>query len=124
MYCPSCGLGQSFEHRFCVSCGSRLPRELFRQPGPKVTRWFSGLPIHPDDSTTAMLRVSRYLDEFEIETDEGSVRVPSHHVRFSVWVEDRATCVVSIPDTEARGLADFLLAEVLDGDDQSSVHVA
>ncbi|HYT80523.1 MAG TPA: hypothetical protein VEQ37_14965 [Actinomycetota bacterium] len=71
-----------------------------------------------------MLRVSRYLDEFEIETDEGSVRVPSHHVRFSVWVEDRATCVVSIPDTEARGLADFLLAEVLDGDDQSSVHVA
>ncbi len=124
MYCPSCGLRQPLEHRFCVSCGSRLPRELLRLPGPKITRWFSGLPIHPDDSLTAMLRVSRYLDEFEIETDEGSVRVPSHHVRFSVWVEDRATCVVFIPDSEARGLADFLLAEVLDGDDQPSVHGA
>lgn len=121
MYCPNCGLKQPLEHRFCVSCGSRLPRELLRMPGPKVTRWFSGIPIHPEDSPTAMLRVSRYLDEFEIETDEGSVRVPSHHVRFSVWVEDRAACVVSIPDSEARGLADFLLAEVLDGDERRRV---
>jgi hypothetical protein len=63
-----------------------------------------------------MLRVSRYLDEFEIDTDEGSVRVPSHHVRFSVWVEDRATCAMSIPDFEARSLAEFLMAEVKDGD--------
>jgi hypothetical protein len=74
------------------------------------------MPAHPDDPPTAMLRVSRYLDEFEIETDEGSVRVPSHHVRFSVWVEDRVTCAMSIPDFEARGLAEFLLAEVPDGE--------
>jgi hypothetical protein len=66
-----------------------------------------------------MLRVSRYLDEFEMETGDGSVRVPSHHVRFSVWLEDRATCAVSIPDSEARGLADFLLAAVRDGEERT-----
>jgi hypothetical protein len=116
MYCPRCGLEQPTEHRFCVSCGVRLPTELLRKRSPKVSRWFSGIPVHPEDSPTAMLRVSRYLDEFEIETDDGSVRVPSHHVRFSVWVEDRATCAVSIPDSEAQALADFLQATVPDGD--------
>jgi hypothetical protein len=79
------------------------------------------MPVHPDDSPTAMLRVSRYLDEFEIESDEGSVRVPSHHVRFSVWIEDRVTCAISIPDSEARGLADFLAAEVADGHERPQV---
>ncbi|HEV8421260.1 MAG TPA: hypothetical protein VGR13_07895 [Actinomycetota bacterium] len=112
---------QPFEHRFCASCGTLLPKELPRRPSPKVTRWFSGVPVHPDDSPTAMLRVSRYLDEFEIETGDGSVRIPSHHVRFSVWVEDRVTCAVSIPDSEAQGLADFLLAEVSDGDERRRV---
>ena len=68
-----------------------------------------------------MLRVSRYLDEFEIEAAEGSVRVPSHHVRFSVWVEDRVACAISIPDSEARALADFLLSEVADGDERPQV---
>jgi hypothetical protein len=118
MYCPSCGLMQSLEHRFCASCGTRLPHDLSRTRGPKVTRWFAGIPVHPDDSAAAMLRVSRYLDEFEIETGDGSVRVPSHHVRFSVWLEDHATCAVSIPDSEARSLADFLLAEVEDRQDR------
>jgi hypothetical protein len=118
MYCLSCGLMQPLEHRFCASCGTRLPHDMPRARGPKVTRWFAGIPVHPDDSPAAMLRVSRYLDEFEIETGDGSVRVPSHHVRFSVWLEDRATCAVSIPDSEARGLADFLLAEVRDGQER------
>ncbi len=121
MYCPSCGLTQPLEHRFCVSCGIRLPRELLRTPSPKVTRWFSSVPVHPHDNPTAMLRASRYLDEFEIETAEGSVRVPSHHVRLSVWVEDRVACAVSIPDSEAHGLADFMLAEVADGNDRRPV---
>jgi hypothetical protein len=121
MYCPSCGLMQPLEYRFCASCGTQLPREPLRADVPKVTRWFAGMPVHPDDSPTAMLRVSRYLDEFEIETDEGSVRVPSHHVRFSVWVEDRVTCAVSIPDSEAQALAEFLQAEVADGHERRRV---
>jgi len=119
MHCPSCGLRQPLDHRFCASCGTRLPQELPRSTGPKVTRWFSGLPVHPDDSPSAMLRVSRYVDEFDIETAEGSVRVPSHHVRFSVWVEDAVTCAVSIPDSEAHSLAEFLLSEVADGAERS-----
>jgi hypothetical protein len=121
MFCPSCGLMQPSEHRFCASCGLRLPREGLRKQGPKISRWFAGIPVHPGDDPTGMLRVSRYLDEFEIETDEGSVQVPSHHVRFSVWTDDQATCAVSIPDSEAEALADFLLATVRNGDDQLSV---
>jgi hypothetical protein len=65
-----------------------------------------------------MLRVSRYMDEFDIDTAEGSVRVPAHHVRFSVWVDDQAACAVSIPDDEAEALAEFLLAEVANGNDR------
>jgi hypothetical protein len=121
MYCPRCGLMQASEHRFCASCGLRLPREGLRRQGPKISRWFSGIPVHPGDDPTGMLRVSRYLGEFTIETDEGSVQVPSHHVRFSVWTDDHAACAISIPDFEAEALADFLLATVRDGDDQLSI---
>ncbi len=112
MYCPHCGLRQPTAHRFCVSCGTRLPRDLLDQPGPKVSRWFFTLPVAPEDPPHAALRVSRYLEEIELRTTDGSVRVPSHHVRFSVWIEDRAVCAVSIPDDEAEELADFLLAWV------------
>lgn len=121
MYCPRCGLKQPSEHRFCASCGLRLPTGVIRGQKPKISRWFSGIPVHPEDSPTAMLRVSRYLDEFRIETDEGSVQVPSHHVRFSVWIDDQATCAMSIPDFEAEALAGFLLATVRDEDDRLSV---
>jgi len=96
----------------CLSCGTRLPRELLDEPGPKVSRWFFTLPVAPEDPPHAALRVSRYLEEIELRTADGSVRVPSHHVRFSVWIEDRAVCAVSIPDDEAEELADFLLAWV------------
>jgi hypothetical protein len=58
------------------------------------------------------LRVSRYVEEFVMEAPEGSVRVPNHHVRFSVWVDDQALCAVSIPDDEAEALARFLVASV------------
>lgn len=121
MYCPSCGLFQPSEHRFCPSCGLRLPQEGLRKQGPKISRWFSGIPVHPEDDATAMLRVSRYLDEFTIETGEGSVQVPSHHVRFSIWVDDHAACAVSIPDSEAAAVADFLVATVRNGDDRLPV---
>jgi hypothetical protein len=112
MYCPRCGLRQPTTHRFCVSCGTRLPRDLLDEPGPKVSRWFFTLPVAPEDPPHAALRVSRYLEEIELRTPDGSVRVPSHHVRFSVWIEDRAVCAVSVPDDEAEELAEFLLAWV------------
>jgi hypothetical protein len=63
-----------------------------------------------------MLRVSRYIEEFEIESAEGSVRVPNHHVRFSIWQGDAAQCALSLPDDEAEALADFLAAAVANGD--------
>jgi hypothetical protein len=115
MHCPRCGLGQPSDHRFCPSCGTRLPTELLSPARPKVTRWFRSIPVHQGDDPGAVLRVSRYLDEFDIETAEGSVRVPSHHVRFSFWQEDRAVCALSIPDEEAEALSQFLAATVTDG---------
>jgi len=118
MFCPRCGLGQPSDHRFCLSCGIRLPSELLPRRGPKVSRWFQSLPVHREDPPGAMLRVSRYVDEFDIETVDGSVRVPAHHVRFSIWVEDRAVCALSIPDDEAESLAEFLSAEVASGNDR------
>ena len=110
MFCPRCGMKQPMEHQFCVSCGERLPREMLRASGPKVSRWFLSIPVAPDDPPSAALRVSRYLEEIEITTSDGSVRVPSHHVRFSIWVNDRAVAAVSIPDDEADRLAQFLVA--------------
>ena len=34
MYCPNCGFGQPDTHRFCISCGLPLPRELPPARGP------------------------------------------------------------------------------------------
>jgi hypothetical protein len=59
-----------------------------------------------------MLRVSRYLHEFDIETEDGSVRIPAHNVRFSIWSGDRALSAVSISDDEAHDLVSFLAAVV------------
>jgi hypothetical protein len=112
MYCPRCGLGQSTDHQFCIQCGVRLPTELLPPDAPKVSRWFRAIPVHPEDRPETMLRVSRYLKEFDIETAEGSVRIPAHHVRFSVWAGDQALAAVSIPDDEARALSGFLAAAV------------
>jgi len=113
MFCPGCGLEQPAAHRYCARCGRPLPSELLGPPGPKLSRWFRSLPIRPTDPPDATLRVTRYLEEVTIETAEGSVRVPSHHVRFSVWSGDRARCAVSIPDDEAEALAEFLLSHVV-----------
>jgi hypothetical protein len=112
MYCPQCGLKQASDRRFCVACGSRLPAELLRRPRPKVTRWFLAVPVHPTDRPGSALRVSRYLDAFEIETPEGSVQVPSGHVRFSIWTDDEAVAAASITDGQAEELAAFLASSV------------
>ena len=118
MYCPRCGLGQPIDHRFCAACGTRLPSELLPPDAPKVSRGFPSVPVHPEDRPETMLRVSRYLKEFEIQTEDGSVNIPAHHVRFSIWAGDRALCAVSIPDHEAKTLAGFLAALV--GEDSYS----
>lgn len=115
MFCPSCGLQQPSDHRFCASCGRLLPRELLQRSGPKISRWFWAIPVAPTDSSSAALRVSRYVDAVELHTEDGSVLAPSHHVRFSIWHEDHAVCAVSIPDDEAEALAGFLLATVQAG---------
>jgi hypothetical protein len=116
MFCPRCGLRQPEDHRFCASCGVRLPRESVRRRGPKVTRWFRSIPVVSTDAADMLLRVSRYIEEFEIQTAEGSVLVPNHHVRFSIWQGDAAQCAVSLPDDEAEAMADFLAAVVTNGD--------
>lgn len=107
MFCPTCGAAQSNDHRFCAFCGGRMPLELFSN-GPKQTSLFLGIPTHPDDAPEPVLRVSRYRDDVEIETVDGSVVVPGHHVRFSIWVVDRPVCAMSLSDDEAERLAQFL----------------
>jgi hypothetical protein len=46
--------------------------------------------------------------------------VTNHHVRFSVWVDDRVTCALSISDQEAAELAAFLEAHVPNGDEEAA----
>jgi hypothetical protein len=110
MYCPSCGLQQPDDHRFCVACGYVLPSELIRPKRPKVTMLFPGIPTHSADPPEPVMRASRYVEDIEIETADGSVTIPGHHVRFSIWVVDRPVCAMSLPDSEAERLARFLLA--------------
>jgi hypothetical protein len=77
MYCPGCGIGQPDEHRFCISYGLPLPRELLPERQAKMTDLFLGIPTHPDDPAEPVLRVSRYLEDIEVTTVEGSVLIPA-----------------------------------------------
>jgi hypothetical protein len=108
MYCPACGFGQPATHRFCVSCGSKLPTDLLGPRPPKVTQLFAGFPTHPSDAPDPVLRVSRYVDDIVFESEEGSVTIPGRHVRFSVWVTERPESAISLSDDEASRLAVFL----------------
>jgi hypothetical protein len=112
VYCPGCGLKQPDDHLLCVSCGLRLPHQLLDRRGPKASRWFLTLPVTPGDPDHAAIRVSRYLEDVEVESEGQSVRIPAGHVRFSVWVDDHAVSAVSLPEDEARALAEFLLSAV------------
>jgi hypothetical protein len=80
-----------------------------------VSQWFEAMPVAPTDPVRSFVRVSCYLEEIEVESEGASVRIPSHHVRFSIWVDDQATCAASLPDDEARALARFVLQSVPDG---------
>jgi hypothetical protein len=78
----------------------------------KKTRFFAGVKVGPDDPQAAYLRVSCYLKEQTFESAEGSAVIPGHHVRFSVWVDDTARCVMSLPETEALELSRFIETEL------------
>ena len=124
MFCPRCGLRAPSDHRFCASCGAALPRQHLKRRGPKLSRWFWAIPISREDPADCALRVSRYLAEYEISTAEGSVLIPSDHVRFSIWVDDRAVAALSLPESEAESLAEFLLARVSNGNGLEPVPLA
>ena len=112
IYCPECRLRQPADHRFCVRCGSSLPSNLLKQGPAKRVRFFAGIKVSEGDPEGGFLRVSCYLKEQVFETAEGSVKIPGHHVRFSIWIGDEATSVLSIPEAEARELAKFITEEL------------
>jgi hypothetical protein len=120
MHCPHCGLEQPASHTFCLTCGARLPKELLRLPA-KTSRWFAGIKVGEGDPEGAYLRVSCYREDQIFEAPEGEVRIPGHHVRFSVWSDKEARCVVSIPESEARELAAFVEQNVGRQSDQRNL---
>ena len=118
IFCPGCRLQQPTAHTYCIRCGERLPVQLLDASPAKRVRFFAGMKVGEQDPEGAFLRVSCYLKNQRFESPEGSVTIPGHHVRFSIWVEDGARCVLSIPESEALELADFIRGELgrLNGD--------
>ena len=112
IFCPSCRLEQPVSHTYCAGCRTTLPVELLSTAGTKSARFFAGVRIDGHDPENAFLRVTHYRGQQLIHGAEGSVAVPGDHVRFSVWVEDRARCVISIPESEARELVGFLSVQL------------
>jgi hypothetical protein len=112
IFCPQCRLHQPGAHVFCVRCGTELPSHLLQAASPKRVRFFPGVRVADKDPEGAWLRVSCYLQEQRFSSSEGEVTIPAHHVRFSIWVENEALCALSIPETEARGLAAFITEEL------------
>ena len=112
IFCPQCRLRQPASHRFCARCGDLLPTSLVEDPSPKVWRFFAGVKVGDGDLEDGYLRVSRYRRDSVVEASEGSVVVPGKHVRFSIWSGEKALCVLSLPESEARDLVAFLAAEL------------
>ncbi len=112
IFCPQCRLRQPTEHRYCARCGVALPVHLLDELPHKRARFFAGIKVSDSDPDAGFLRVSCYLREQTFETPEGSVTIPGRHVRFSVWEKERALCVLSIPEAEARELAGFIAEEL------------
>jgi hypothetical protein len=112
VHCPECGWGQEDAHRFCVSCGTRMPLTLPAGQLPKVTQMFLGLPTHAADPPSPVLRASHYLRDIDFAAPEGIVRVPGDHVRISIWPDDRPVCAMSLSLDEAARLGRFLLSAV------------
>ena len=108
VFCPDCRFKQPSEHKFCFRCGRSLPRHLAEVTPSKLARFFAGVKVDQADPENAYLRVSCYRREQIFDSPEGSVVIPGSHVRFSIWVNDEAKCVLSVPETEARDLSRFI----------------
>jgi hypothetical protein len=108
IFCPDCRFKQPSEHKFCFSCGRLLPRHLAQVTPSKLARFFAGVKVDQADPENAYLRVSCYRREQTFDSPEGSVVIPGSHLRFSIWVNDEAKCVLSVPETEARDLSRFI----------------
>jgi len=115
LFCPSCRLRQPVHHTYCVACGDVLPSHLLPEVPAKAARFFAGIRIGDSDPENGHLKVSCYLRDHTIESPEGSVTIPGNHVRFSMWVDSQAKCVMSLPASEAREVAHFILAQVGNG---------
>lgn len=109
MFCPRCGFDQPDDHRFCVACGGQLPTHLVRTRVPKVTRLFLGIQTSERDPAGAVLRVSRYMEDYEFSAPEGTVVIPGDHARVSIWLVDRPVAAISVTHAEAAELGRFLL---------------
>ena len=118
MFCPWCRLEQPSAHHYCPRCGGSLPTQLVPSDAAdlssKTFRYFAGIKVDERDPEGAYLRVTCYREDRRFESDEGSVTIPGHHVRFSIWVGNTCTCVISVPEVEARELTSYLAHE-LDG---------
>jgi hypothetical protein len=112
IFCPQCRLQQPTTFRFCVRCGGLLPTSLLDSGASKVWRFFAGVKVGDGDPEDGYLRVSRYRRDVTIESREGSVVIPGEHVRFSIWSGEKALCVLSLPESEARELVSFLASEL------------
>ncbi len=111
IFCPSCRLQQPTTHTYCARCGARLPTDLV-DIRSKAMRFFAGVKVADSDPEHGFLRVSHYRATELLHGGEEPVEVPSEHVRFSVWVDDTARCVISLPISEARELVAFLDSEL------------
>ncbi|CAN5539896.1 hypothetical protein BH18ACT16_BH18ACT16_04730 [soil metagenome] len=109
VFCSQCRLSQPAAHRFCPRCGATMPH---LEGAAKASRFFAGVEMAETDLPGAFLRVSCYRDEQVIHSPEGSVVVLGRHVPFSVWSEAEVLCVVSLPETEARALIEFVSEEL------------
>ena len=89
-----------------------VPVDPLERTPSKKTRFFAGTKVSDKDPEGSFLRVSCYLEEQTFDTPEGSVTIPGHHVRFSMWNDSEARCVLSLPETEARALAEFILDDL------------
>jgi hypothetical protein len=112
VFCPRCRFEQSAAHTFCPRCGAALPADSTQPASAKAVRYFAATKVGSDDPESAFLRVSSYRRDQHIVSPEGSVTIPGHHVRFSVWVGDAAVCALSLPESEARELGEFLIGEL------------
>ena len=111
LFCPKCRLQQPVDHSWCVACGEALPSHLIAHRAQKVARFFAGIKVGDEDPENGYLRVSCYNRAQVIESPEGSVSMPGSHVRVSMWIDNQARCVMSLPESEAREMATFILSQ-------------